>query len=70
MLGAVVGGSVLVEGVYSYPGVGNLLYLAVINHDYPLMQALLLVFTLSMLVAIFVVDLLYPRLDPRVRSAT
>ena len=38
-----VGGSVLVEGVYSYPGVGNLLYLAVINHDYPLMQALLLV---------------------------
>ena len=70
MLGAVVGGSVLVEGVYSYPGVGNLLYLAVTNHDYPLMQALLLVFTLSMLVAIFVVDLIYPRLDPRVRSAT
>ena len=70
MLGAVVGGSVLVEGIYSYPGVGNLLYLAVTNHDYPLMQALLLVFTLSMLVAIFVVDLLYPRLDPRVRSAT
>ncbi|MGH3253934.1 MAG: ABC transporter permease [Streptosporangiaceae bacterium] len=70
MLGAVVGGSVLVEGIYSYPGVGNLLYIAVSNHDYPLMQALLLVFTLSMLVAIFVVDLLYPRLDPRVRSAT
>jgi peptide/nickel transport system permease protein len=70
MLGAVVGGSVLVEGVYSYPGIGNLLYLAVTNHDYPLMQALLLVFTLSMLVAIFVVDLIYPRLDPRVRSAT
>jgi peptide/nickel transport system permease protein len=70
MLGAVVGGSVLVEGVYSYPGIGNLLYLAVTNHDFPLMQALLLVFTLSMLVAIFAVDLLYPRLDPRVRSAT
>jgi peptide/nickel transport system permease protein len=70
VLGGVVGGSVLVEGIYSYPGVGNLLYLAVTNHDYPLMQALLLVFTLSMLVAIFVVDLLYPRLDPRVRSAT
>jgi len=70
MLGAVVGGSVLVEGIYSYPGVGNLLYLAVTNHDYPLMQALLLVFTLSMLVAIFVVDLLYVRLDPRVRSTS
>jgi peptide/nickel transport system permease protein len=66
-LGAVVGGSVLVEGVFSYPGLGNLLYTAVINHDYPLMQALFLVITVSMLVAIFVVDLLYARLDPRVR---
>jgi peptide/nickel transport system permease protein len=69
-LGAVIGGTVLVEGVYSYPGVGNLLYLAVTNHDFPLMQALFLVITLSMLVAIFVVDLLYVRLDPRVRSST
>ena len=69
-LGAVIGGTVLVEGVYSYPGVGNLLYLAVSNHDFPLMQALFLVITLSMLVAIFVVDLLYVRLDPRVRSAS
>jgi peptide/nickel transport system permease protein len=69
-LGAVIGGAVLVEGVYSYPGVGNLLYLAVTNHDFPLMQALFLVITLSMLVAIFVVDLLYVRLDPRVRSSS
>ena len=69
ILGAVVGGSVLVEGVYSYPGVGGLLFTAVTNHDFPLMQALFLVITLSMLVAIFVVDLLYARLDPRVRSA-
>jgi peptide/nickel transport system permease protein len=68
-LGAVVGGSVLVEGVFSYPGLGNLLYIAVSNHDFPLMQALFLVITVSMLVAIFVVDLLYVRLDPRVRRA-
>jgi peptide/nickel transport system permease protein len=68
-LGAVVGGSVLVEGVFSYPGIGNLLYLSVINHDFPLMQALFLVISVSMLVAIFVVDLLYVRLDPRVRRA-
>ncbi|MFN2517519.1 MAG: ABC transporter permease [Jatrophihabitantaceae bacterium] len=66
-LGAVVGGSVLVEGVFSYPGLGNLLYIAVSNHDFPLMQALFLVITVSMLVAIFIVDLLYVRLDPRVR---
>jgi peptide/nickel transport system permease protein len=68
-LGAVVGGSVLVEGVFSYPGLGNLLFIAVNNHDYPLMQALFLVISVSMLVAIFVVDLLYARLDPRVRRA-
>jgi len=67
-LGAVVGGSVLVEGVFSYPGLGNLLYIAVSNRDFPLMQALFLVITVSMLVAIFVVDLLYARLDPRVRQ--
>jgi peptide/nickel transport system permease protein len=67
-LGAVVGGSVLVEGVFSYPGLGHLLFDAVSNHDYPLMQALFLVITVSMLVAIFVVDLLYARLDPRVRA--
>jgi peptide/nickel transport system permease protein len=67
-LGAVVGGTVLVEGVFSYPGAGGLLFIAVTNHDYPLMQALLLVITVSMLVAIFIVDLLYVRLDPRVRQ--
>jgi peptide/nickel transport system permease protein len=66
-LGAVVGGSVLVEGVFSYPGVGGLLFTAVTNHDFPLMQALFLVITVSMLVAIFIVDVLYVRLDPRVR---
>ena len=66
-LGAVLGGSVLVEGVFSYPGLGHLLFEAVTNHDYPLMQALFLVLTISMLTAIFVVDLLYARLDPRVR---
>jgi peptide/nickel transport system permease protein len=69
-LGSVIGGTVLVEGVFSYPGVGGLLFTAVTNHDYPLMQALLLVFCVTMLAAIFIVDLLYVRLDPRVRRET
>ena len=68
-LGAVMGGAVLVEGIFGYPGLGNLLYIAVSNHDFPLMQALFLVITVSMLVAIFIVDLLYARLDPRVRAS-
>ncbi|MHB8293511.1 MAG: ABC transporter permease [Acidimicrobiales bacterium] len=67
-LGAVVGGSVLVESIFGYPGLGNLLYNAVINRDYPLMQAIFLMITVGMLVAIFVVDLLYGWLDPRVRQ--
>jgi peptide/nickel transport system permease protein len=66
-LGAVLGGSVLVEGVFSYPGLGHLLFEAVTNHDFPLMQALFLVLTVGMLTTIFIVDLLYARLDPRVR---
>jgi peptide/nickel transport system permease protein len=66
-LGAVLGGSVLVEGIFSYPGTGHLLFEAVSNHDFPLMQALFLVLTVGMLTMIFIVDLLYARLDPRVR---
>jgi peptide/nickel transport system permease protein len=66
-LGTVVGGSILTEVVYGYPGIGYLLYNAVGNHDYPLMQALFLVITVSVLIANFLVDLLYTTLDPRVR---
>jgi peptide/nickel transport system permease protein len=66
-LGAVVGGSLLVEQVFGYPGVGHLLYNAVTNHDFPLMQALFLMITASVLAANFIVDLLYGVLDPRTR---
>ena len=66
-LGGVIGGAVLVEGVFSYPGIGSLLFTAVENRDFPLMQAIFLVITVSMLFCIFVVDLLYTVLDPRIR---
>ncbi len=66
-LGLVVGGSLLTEVVFGYPGIGYLLYNAVVNEDYPLMQALFLVITVSVLMANFVVDLIYGLLDPRVR---
>jgi peptide/nickel transport system permease protein len=68
-LGLVVGGSLLTEVVFAYPGVGYLLYNAVVNEDFPLMQALFLVITLSVLVANLIVDLLYGLLDPRARRA-
>lgn len=66
-LGGVVGGSLLVERVFNYPGVGYLLFTAVVNQDYPLMQALFLMITLSVLLANFIVDILYGVLDPRTR---
>lgn len=66
-LGFVVSGSILTEVVYGYPGMGYVLYTAVENQDYPLMQAIFLVITVSVLVANFIVDLLYGWLDPRVR---
>jgi peptide/nickel transport system permease protein len=63
----VVGGSLLVETVFAYPGVGLLLFHAVTNQDYPLMQALFLIITVSVLIANFLVDILYGVLDPRTR---
>ena len=66
-LGGVVGGSILVEQVFGYPGIGYLLFNAVIGQDYPLMQALFLMITVSVLVANFIVDVLYGVLDPRTR---
>ena len=62
-----VGGSILVERVFNYPGIGYLLYNSVVNQDYPLMQALFLMITVSVLIANFLVDILYGVLDPRTR---
>jgi len=67
-LGFVVGGSMLTEIVFSYPGLGYLLVQAVRNQDTPLMQGLFLIITLSVLAANFLVDLLYIWLDPRARA--
>jgi peptide/nickel transport system permease protein len=67
-LGFLVGGQVLIETVFSYPGVGFILANAVGQEDYPLIQALLLNFVVCMLIANLAVDLLYARLDPRVRN--
>jgi peptide/nickel transport system permease protein len=68
-LGYLVGGQILIEYVFSYPGVGYLLATAIGSQDYPLIQGLLLVITLGVLLANLVADLLYGRFDPRVRAA-
>ena len=66
-LGFIVGGALLTEVVFAYPGVGYQLLSAVQNLDYPLMQGLFLTITTAVLIANFLVDIVYVRLDPRVR---
>ena len=66
-LGTVAGGAVVVETVFSYPGIGSLIYDSVLARDYPVLQGAFLMLVLAVLAANFVSDLLYPLLDPRVR---
>ena len=68
-LGAVLGGSLITEVVFNYPGMGNTLYQAIIARDYPVIQGELLIMTAAMLTANFVVDLSYVLLDPRLKRA-
>ncbi|MFC9673439.1 ABC transporter permease [Streptomyces sp. NPDC056637] len=67
-IGTVVSGQLLVEIVFAYPGVGYLLYQSVSSVDYPLMQALFLIVSLSVLAANFIADSVYGLIDPRARE--
>lgn len=67
-LGFVVSGSIVMETVFSYPGVGQKLLDAVQNDDYPLMQGIFLVITLAVLGANLIMDLVYGFVDPRTRA--
>ena len=66
-LGGLLGGVLLVEEVFAYPGMGKLMIEAVNNRDYPMMQTIFLFSTILTLIANLVADLLYGVLDPRVR---
>jgi peptide/nickel transport system permease protein len=67
-LGFVLSGQILIEQIFAYPGLGFQLITAVGSRDYPLMQGLFLMITAAVLLANFIVDVLYTRLDPRVRA--
>ncbi|WP_418275034.1 ABC transporter permease [Isoptericola jiangsuensis] len=67
-LGFVVGGTLIMEMVFSYQGIGYTLFQAVNTQDYPLMQGCFLVITLSVLAANIVADFAYAALDPRTRQ--
>lgn len=66
--GFLFGGTLLVELIYSFPGIGNMMVQAVRNHDLPLLQGVALVFCLAVLVVNTIVDALYVVLNPRLRK--
>jgi peptide/nickel transport system permease protein len=66
-LGFIVSGTLLVEIVFSYPGIGFLLFQAVGAKDYPVLQGIFLIITMSVLLANFLADIAYLALDPRTR---
>ena len=68
-IGTILGGSLVTEVVFNYPGLGNTLYQAIIARDYPVIQGQLLIMTGAMLISNFVVDLSYVLLDPRLKKA-
>lgn len=66
-LGFIVGGAVLTEVVFGYPGMGSLLYNAVSNEDYPLMQGIFLIIVLCVVFANLIADIFTVLVDPRIR---
>lgn len=67
MIGALIAGAVVVESIFSWPGIGRLIVVSVANRDLAVVQALLLIIAAAMVLANLIVDLSYGLLDPRLR---
>ena len=65
-LGSIVAGAIVVEDVFSYPGIGLATIDALNRRDYPVLQGIFLILTLSVIIANFIADLVYFKLDPRI----
>ena len=66
-IGFLLGGSLIIEQVFNYPGLGQIMVMAISRRDYPLMQGILLMTTILMLTANFIADISIMFLDPRIR---
>lgn len=66
-VGYLVGGAVIIEQVFGIPGLGHLLIQSIFNRDFPVVQAAVLLLSLSIVLANLLTDLTYPYLDPRIR---
>jgi peptide/nickel transport system permease protein len=68
-LGFTVSGSILIESVFSWPGIGSTVFEAVSRRDFPMLQGAFLIVTISVVISNTIADLLYASLDPRVKAA-
>jgi peptide/nickel transport system permease protein len=66
-LGSILSGAVLVEAIFNYPGLGGILFTAISGKDYFVIQGIVLMLIFALALALFVVDLIYPLVDPRIR---
>jgi peptide/nickel transport system permease protein len=66
-LGWVLAGAILVETIFAYPGLGNLLVSAINSRDYSVIEGVGLVMVIAVAAAVLLLDLLYPLIDPRIR---
>ena len=67
-LGFIVGGAILVETVFNWPGIGYAVYQAVVARDYPMLEGAFLLLTISVIICNLLADLVYFRLDPRISA--
>ena len=65
-LGTLVSGQVLVEYIFSYPGMGTLIFTAIRSQDFPVIQGTSFILILATATAVLVIDLVYPLIDPRI----
>ena len=68
-VGTMVGGALVAEIIFSYPGLGTTLLSAVLGQDYPLISAVMLLITVMVLIANFAIEILYGIIDPRIKAA-
>jgi peptide/nickel transport system permease protein len=68
-IGTMVGGALVAELIFSYPGLGSTIYSAALGRDYPLISATALIITLMTLITTFIIEILYGFIDPRIRAA-
>ncbi len=65
-LGAIAGGAIVVELIFTYPGMGYLLYQGILNNDFTLIQGIVFYVIVGVSIAVLILDILYPLLDPRI----